>query len=33
MVDGRSALVDVQPAASSTTESHVHANVDYVVVP
>lgn len=33
MVDGRPALVEARPAAASTTETHVRATVDYLIVP
>jgi hypothetical protein len=33
LIDGRPALVPIHPASSTTSESHVQANVDYVVVP
>jgi Glycosyltransferase like family 2 len=33
LVDGRPALVETRDAATSTPESHVRANVDYLVVP
>ncbi len=33
LVDGRLALVASQPARANATESHIHANVEYVVVP
>ncbi len=33
LVDGHPVLVEARPAPTSTTESHVRANVDYVIVP